>query len=111
MEVNTSLPKISVERFNLGQTGTEYGRDLLTDVNGFVVLAEMATASNSRIALISTSTAGTNPVYSYFGESSLMIPGSVIRSSDGGFLISGTNKHAENTSSMALIKVRSDGSF
>lgn len=111
MEVNTSLPKISVERFNLGQAGTEYGKDLLTDGNGFVVLAEMATPSNSRIALISTSTAGTNPEYSYFGESSQMIPGSVIRSSDGGFLISGTNKHAENTSSMALIKVGSDGSF
>jgi hypothetical protein len=111
MEVNTSLPKISVERFDLGQIGTESGRDLLIGTNSYFVLAEMASASNSRIALISTSTSGTNPVYSYYGESSQLIPGSVIRTSDGGFLISGTNKHAENTSSMALIKVTSDGSF
>jgi hypothetical protein len=111
MDVNTSLPKISVERYNLGQAGTESGKDVLIGDNGYIVLAEVATASNSRIALINTTTSGTYPVFSYFGESSLMLPASVIPTSDGGFAIAGTNKHAENTSSMALIKVTSKGTF
>jgi hypothetical protein len=40
-----------------------------------------------------------------------MISGSMIRASDGRLIIAGTNKHPENSSSMALIKVNPDGSF
>lgn len=111
-KVNTASPKISVE-FNLtyGESGNDAGRDVLLVDNTFCLLTGIASGSNSLITLINTNTSGTNPLYTRFGENSQMSPGALIRTSDGGLLITGTNKHAENTSSMALIKVKADGSF
>lgn len=112
-KVNTSSPAIRVDlNQNFSESGNDTGKDVLVFDNSYYLLADIASGpNNSRMALIRTTDTGSNPEYTFFGESSQMISGSMIRSTDGRLIITGTNKHPENSSSMTLIKVNPDGSF
>jgi hypothetical protein len=112
-KVNTSSPSIRSDlNLTFPGSGNDAGKDILVFDDSYYLLADIASGPNSsRMALIRTTENGSNPVFTYFGESSQMISGSMIRASDGRLIIAGTNKHPENSSSMALIKVNPDGSF
>jgi hypothetical protein len=98
--------------------GTPYGDVngtgvcVIRDENNLHLLSTTAsTGINTTITLITTDPDGENAVYSEIGEGTQLSASSFEKTSDNGFIISGTNKHSENDQSMALIKLKANGSL
>lgn len=93
--------------------GNDDGRSLITVGNSMYILGtNSTTAENTAISFVITDSEGNNPRYSFFGLGSQLSGSSFYRTTfDNGFIISGTNKHSENSISAALIKIREDGSL
>jgi hypothetical protein len=83
----------------------------LDDNNLYLLATTASTGINTTITLITTDLEGENAVYSEIGEGTQLSASSFERTSDNGFIIAGTNKHSENDQSMALIKLKSNGSL
>jgi len=95
-----------------GGTGNDYGQSLLTENGAVQILATTATTGvNSAISLIITDSQGNNPKYTTFGLGTQLSASSLAGTSEGGFIISGTNKLTDNSISFTLIKTRADGSM
>jgi hypothetical protein len=84
---------------------------ILDDSNLHVLTTTSSTGINTTITLITTDLNGNNAVYSEIGEGTQLSASSFEKTSDNGFIIAGTNKHSDNDQSMALIKVKSNGSL
>jgi hypothetical protein len=92
--------------------GTDQGVGLILDENNLYLLTTTSsTGINTTITLITTDLNGENAVYSEIGEGTQLSASSFEKTSDNGFIIAGTNKHSENDQSMALIKLKSNGSL
>jgi hypothetical protein len=93
--------------------GNDVGQSLITDGNSIYILGtNSTTAENTAISFVITDSEGNSPRYSFFGLGSQLSGSSFERTSfDNGFIISGTNKHSENSISASLIKIRADGSL
>jgi hypothetical protein len=93
--------------------GNDDGRSLITVGNSIYILGtNSTTAENTAISFVITDSEGNNPRYSFFGLGSQLSGSSFYRTTfDNGFIISGTNKHSENSISAALIKIGADGSL
>ncbi len=95
-----------------GGTGNDYGQSLLTENGAVQILATTATTGvNSAISLIITDSQGNNPKNTTFGLGTQLSASSLAGTSEGGFIISGTNKLTDNSISFTLIKTRADGSM
>jgi len=93
-------------------TGNDNGVCVILDENNLHLLATTSsTGINTTITLITTDLNGENAVYSEIGEGTQLSASSFEKTSDNGFIITGTNKHSENDQSMALIKLKSNGSL
>ncbi len=94
-----------------GETNSK-GVCAMLDENYLYLLATTAsTGINTTITLITADLNGENAVYSEIGEGTQLSASSFERTSDNGFIITGTNKHSDNDQSMALIKLKSNGSL
>jgi hypothetical protein len=97
---------------SFGSNGDDYGHRVIMSDNSLYLLTTFASAGiNSSITLITTDLNGSNEVYSSFGEGSQLSSSSLDRTSNNGFIIIGTNKHSEIDMSMALIRVRPEGTL
>lgn len=114
------LQKVSRSGVNLSQewertfggTGNDYGQCILAENGSIQILATTATTgNNSAISLIFTDMEGNNPKYSTFGLGTQLSGTSFEKTSDEGYIISGTNELSDNSISFALIKTRADGSL
>jgi hypothetical protein len=111
------LKQVNLVDYNL-QTQWEkkykgvYGQSLITEGSSIYLLGTTATGGTfTAISLIITDSNGNNPKYSTFGLGSQLSGSSFEKTSDNGFIISGTNKHSENSKSATLIKTRANGSL
>jgi hypothetical protein len=85
---------------------------MMLDENNLHILSTTAsTGINTTITMITTDVDGENPVYYEIGQGTQLSAASFERTSDNGFIIAGTNKHTDNDQSMALIKLKSNGSL
>jgi hypothetical protein len=84
---------------------------ILVDNKLHLLATTSSTGINTTITLITTDLNGENAVYSEIGEGTQLSASSFEKTSDNGFIITGTNKHSENDQSMALIKLKSNGSL
>jgi hypothetical protein len=92
--------------------GNDIGVCVILDGSNLHLLATTSsTGINTTITLITTDLEGGNAVYSEIGEGSQLSASSFYKTADNGFIIAGTNKHSENDQSMALIKLKSNGSL
>jgi hypothetical protein len=92
--------------------GNDQGVCLIRDENSLHLLATTSsTGINTTITLITTDLNGENAVYSEIGEGTQLSASSFEKTADNGYIIAGTNKHSENDQSMALIKLKSNGSL
>jgi hypothetical protein len=90
----------------------EIGNALLTDDNAIYMLGTSGTSeTNTAISLITADALGNQLERSVFGMGSQLSGGSFQRTADGGFIITGTNKHSDNSVSVALIKTGADATF
>ncbi len=93
-------------------SGNDIGNSILVDDSNYVMLGTTSAAGASTlISLIKTDQNGDDPVYFDFGMDSQLTATSFTRTSDNGFIITGTNKHSDNHSSATLIKTKPDGSL
>jgi hypothetical protein len=94
------------------KTGDDKGTFVLAEDNEIHVLATQSNGDKSSlISIITTTSNGANEQSVPFGGASLMQSQAFGFSSDGGFIISGTNKLSDDYSSMVLIKTKSGGKF
>jgi hypothetical protein len=93
--------------------GNDEGRSLILVGSSIYILGTNSTTTeNTAISFVITDIGGNNPRYSFFGLGSQLSGSSFERTTfDNGFIISGSNRHSENSISAALIKIRADGSF
>jgi hypothetical protein len=97
---------------SFGDNGDDYGQRVISHNNELYLLVTTASAgTNSSIALITTDLNGNNEIYNTFGEGSHLSCSSFDRTSNDGFIIIGTNKHSDNDMSMALIRLRPEGTL
>lgn len=90
----------------------EIGNAVLTDGNAIYILGTSVTSeTNTAISLITADDLGNQLVRSTFGMGSQLSGCSLQRTTDGGFIIAGTNKHSDNSISVALIKTGADATF
>ncbi len=95
-----------------GSSGNDIGKNVMVDGNKMIILGSItSTGGYSSISLISANLDGSNPVYTHFGQGSQMTCSGFEKTSDGGYIISGTNKQGESHASVALIKIKSDTSL
>jgi hypothetical protein len=95
-----------------GGAGNDSGQCLLTENGEIQILGTTTTSGiNTAISLIITDSQGNNPKYSIFGLGTQLSASSLEYTSEGGFIISGTNKLFNNSISFTLIKTRADGSM
>ncbi|MBN1789683.1 MAG: hypothetical protein JW830_04240 [Bacteroidales bacterium] len=95
-----------------GSTGNDFGHCLLTENGEIQILGTTTTSGiNTAISLIITDSQGNNPQYRTFGLGTQLSASSLENTTEGGFIISGTNKLSDNSISFTLIKTRSDGSM
>lgn len=93
-------------------SGNDIGKSVLVDGSNYVMLGTTTAAGASTlISLIKTDQNGDDPVYFDFGMDSQLTATSFTKTSDNGFIITGTNKHSDNHSSATLIKTKPDGSL
>jgi hypothetical protein len=108
----TQLDQVINWEKTFGGIGNDFGNSLILRDNFLYMLVTNASAgTNSSIALLSTNLDGNNPVFSYIGEGTEMSGSSFSATSDNGFIIAGTNKHSDSNKSLALIKLKADGSL
>jgi hypothetical protein len=92
--------------------GNDYGNSLIIKDNSMYLLVTTAsTGTNTSIGLITTDLDGNDPHTVYFGNGTEMSGEAFGSTSDNGFIITGTNKHSDNDMSMALIKLKPDGTL
>ncbi|MBN2481445.1 MAG: hypothetical protein JXB19_06880 [Bacteroidales bacterium] len=92
-----------------GTSGDDTGKSIIVDGSNYVLLGTTAaTGGLSSISLIMTDPDGENPEYAHFGQGTQLTGTSFAKTSDSGFIISGTNKHTDTHVSVALIKTRPD---
>lgn len=92
-----------------GTLGADIGRCLLADGNIFYLLGTTSTAGiNTAISLITTDGNGNQTALANFGMGSELSGSSFEKTADGGFIISGTNKHSDKSITAALIKTRAN---
>jgi hypothetical protein len=87
----------------------ERGKGLILDGQSCYILSTSAmSSSNSSIAVTSTDAEGLESNHAEFGSGSQLQSSSFKKTSDGGFIITGTNQHAEaNNTAITLIKTDS----
>jgi hypothetical protein len=114
------LQKISRSGVNLSQqwektfggSGNDYGQSLLAENGSIQILSTTATTgNNTAISMIFTDMEGNHAEYFTFGSGTQLSGSSFDITSDGGFIISGSNELSDNSISFALIKTRADGSL
>ncbi|MBN1159569.1 MAG: hypothetical protein JXA61_09325 [Bacteroidales bacterium] len=114
------LRKISLSSYVLeilwskwyGTSGDDMGTSIIVDGSNYILLGTTAASGGlSSISLIKTDPDGENPVYSSFGQGSQLTGTSFARTSDNGFIITGTNKHSDTHASVALIKTKPDATL
>ena len=97
---------------SFGGNGDDYGQRLIMSDNSLYLLVTSASSGiNSSIALIITDLNGNNEVYTSYGEGSQLSSSSFDMTSNNGFIIIGTNKHSDVDMSLALIRVRPEGTL
>ena len=86
---------------------------MIIDANAIYILGTtLRTGSSSSITIIRSDLSGNQVSRSEFGQGSLLSSASFKRTADNGFIIAGTNMHAEvNNTSLTLIKTYSDIDF
>jgi hypothetical protein len=95
-----------------GGIGNDYGKRVIVRGNSIYLLGTITSANiNSSITLITTDLNGNNERYSNFGLGTQLSCSSFENTSDKGFIITGTNKYSESSSSVALIKTKTDTSL
>ena len=94
-----------------GETNSAGVSSNLDESNLYLLATTASTGINTTITLITTNVDGENAVYSEIGEGTQLSASSFERTSDNGFIITGTNKHSDNDQSVALIKLKSNGSL
>jgi hypothetical protein len=92
--------------------GNDYGNSLIIKDNSLYMLVTTAsTGTNTSIGLIETDLDGNDPYAVYFGNGTELSGNAFGITTDQGFIITGTNKHSDNDMSMALIKLKPDGTL
>jgi hypothetical protein len=95
--------------------GSSKATHMLMDANNVYLLSTVTsgTDKSSTISIITTGLEGNNPVYMTLGGSSKMESRNFSFTTDGGFIISGTNKNKDisDISSMILIKTKAGGAL
>jgi hypothetical protein len=95
-----------------GDSDKEIGNAMLADDNAIYMLGTSGTSeTNTAISLITADALGNQLARSAFGLGSQLSGCSFQRTADGGFIIAGTNKHSDNSISVALIKTGADATF
>ncbi len=94
-----------------GETNSAGVCAILDENNLYLLTTTASTGINTTITLVTTDLDGENAVFSEIGEGTQLSASSFEKASDNGFIITGTNKHSENDQSMALIKLKSNGSL
>lgn len=93
-------------------SGDDIGNSVIVNEDNYVLLGTTATeGSLSSISLITTDENGDNPVFSNFGLSENLTATSFIKTSDNGFIVTGTNQHTASHSSVVLIKTKPDATL
>jgi hypothetical protein len=108
----SSYPHTNTEKA-LTSSGKNIGRCMQRNSNSIYVLGTIGTtsANNTAITLITTDASGNQLTRSDFGIESELSASSFEQTSDGGFIILGTNRHAERNIAVALIKLNADALF
>jgi hypothetical protein len=97
---------------SFGSNGDDYGQRVIMSDNSLYLLVTSASSGiNSSIAMIITDLNGNNEVNTSYGEGSQLSSSSFDMTSNTGFIIIGTNKHSDVDMSMALIRVRPEGTL
>ena len=92
-----------------GNTANDYGSSVIASDNNIYILGTLTSiGSTSYMVMITTNMNGENPVQNNIGGSVQFSSGSFEKTTDNGFIITGTNKFNDN-SSMVLIKTDSNG--
>jgi hypothetical protein len=92
--------------------GNNFGQRVIPDDNSLNLLVSIVSSGvNSSLALLTTNLDGSSPKFSLFGDGSQLTGNAFEKTLDNGFIITGTNKHADNNMSMVLIKLKSDGTL
>jgi hypothetical protein len=101
-----SLSALSVEwEKTYGGAGNDFGCSLLTEGNSIYLLGTTATSgTNTAISLITTDDSGDQTARSDFGLGSKLSGCSFGRTTNNGFIITGTNEFSVDNKSLALIK-------
>ncbi|HLO58355.1 MAG TPA: hypothetical protein VK179_06410 [Bacteroidales bacterium] len=108
VHMSSSLHEINWQKsFDNGTR--ESGRDLILNGQTFYILSTSAlNTSNSSIAITTTNPEGLQSNRVEFGSESQLLGSSFKQTADGGFIITGTNQHAEaNNTAITLIKTDS----
>lgn len=93
-----------------GTSGDDIGESVIIDGSGFYILGSTSAAGgNTSISLIRTDLTGSNPAYVNYGQGSQMTGTTFEKTSDNGFIITGSNKHSESHASVILIKTKANG--
>jgi len=120
----SSSSRVMMKKIMYSSTGVEklwgntYGEKngigvcvVLDENNLHLISTTASTGINTTITLITTDLDGENAVYSEIGEGTQLSASSFEKTADNGFIITGTNKHSDIDQSMALIKLKSNGSL
>ena len=93
-------------------SGNDIGHSMLADGNSIHILGTMGTTGTyTAISLITTDASGNQTQRSDYGLGSQLSASAFEHTSDGGFIILGTNNYSENNISVALIKIGPDSVF
>jgi hypothetical protein len=87
--------------------GNDVGTQVLTQGSQICILSTTATVgTNTAISIMMTDLSGNNELFSSFGLGTQLTASSMERTANQGFIISGSNKLNENSTSATLIRTR-----
>jgi hypothetical protein len=111
LKYNDNILSISwVSHF--ANTGNDYGTSLFVGDDQVVILGTTAGIKNTTsISLLEADAGGNFSLINLFGTDNQMSSNTIERTSDKGFIISGTNIHSVNNMTMTLIKTKANGSL
>jgi hypothetical protein len=105
--VSFTIPHQVAWRKTYSSSGNNIGRSMLLDGSSIYILGTTGTTgTNTAISLITTDASGNQTGRSDFGLGSKLSGSSFEQTSDGGFIIVGTNYHSAGNVSVALIKTK-----
>jgi hypothetical protein len=89
------------------ESGKDISRSLLINGSTFYILGTTSiTGTNTAISVISTDASGNQKGIYQFGLGTELSGSAFEQTTDGGFIIVGTNKHSEDDIAITLIKTK-----